>query len=212
MHQELFAARIGVPVATVRSIEAGRRPMTPENCLNHILFSLGAAWNPREENWHVLNPHSRWLYEKKHEQLVPQLDPEDPYLDDLNLHQLINRLLDVFGATDRQQRRGLLLYLNDHLAAIAEASELKVNLGVTEPEWLESTKLNVWGKLSDKPVVWRAHYPKAAPIPPRQETGGIFDFRSRRTFKPADYPATAEEMDAWLQASKRERKSCKEKQ
>ena len=131
MHQELFAARIGVPVATVRAIEAGRRKMTKENCGDQILLTLGAAWNPQEEKWHVLNPYSKWLYEKKHERLVPELDPEDPYLDDWSLHHLVERLLDLFRATNRQQRRGLLLYLNAHFAEIAKQSKLAVDLAPT---------------------------------------------------------------------------------
>jgi hypothetical protein len=210
MHQEAFAGWVGIPVATLRSIEAGRRPMTKANCLERILITLGAAWNPQDKNWHVLYPESKWLYEKKHERLVPDLDHEDPFVDDLSLHYLINRLLDLFKATTRTQRMGLFLYLNDHLAEIARASKLKVNLDATEPIWVQSDDPNVWGKWLPKPVVWWPRYlRKHGVISPHETDGGVLDFRARRSFNPADYPArTPREVEEMIEAKKRARQQA----
>ena len=55
--------------------------------------------------------------------------------------------------------------------------------------------LNIWGKTSPKSVAWLPVYQKK--IDPKQDEGGIFDFRSRLTFNSANYPAQkAEELHA----------------
>lgn len=193
LHQREFADRIGVSVSTVRSVEAGRRKMTQDNCLNQILVTLKATWNECAQSWHVLG--SKWLYEKRHaEALGQEMDPEDPYCDDLALHRLIERLFDVFGAATREQRQALLIYLSKHLADICAGSGLEPDLGKTEPHWYSTTGPFVWGKALSKGMVFWPRYLEASgrerPDPgPHTDAGGIFDFRSRRTFNAGDYPA-----------------------
>lgn len=197
MHQEAFAARVGMSVATVRSIEAGRRPLTEDNCLDHIMLNLKAAWNEREGKWKVLG--TKWNYEKRHaEQLSSELDPEDPFVDDHTLHRLVERLFDLFGAANREQRQALILYLSKHLAKTAESFGLKVDLKPTEPQWFHTMgpPITIWGKQLPKHSVFVARYKGDGGwrgISPHQEPDGIFDFRSRRTFRADDYPAKDEE-------------------
>jgi hypothetical protein len=197
MHQEELAARIGVPVATLRSIEGGRRPMTQDNCLNQILVVLKATWNERDEKWHVLG--SKWLYEKKHASAFnKEMDPEDPYWDDLVLHRLVERLFDLFAAANRERRQALLIYLSKQLAEIRSGFGIKQDLSNTEPHWQPFLDMVVWGKPVNKDFTFWPKYFEAPrqerPDPgPHTDEGGIFDFRSRRTFKPQDYPAKSRE-------------------
>jgi hypothetical protein len=214
MHQEEFAVRVGVPVATLRSIEAGRRPMTESNCLKQIFVTLKAAWNEREGKWKIFG--SKWDYEKRHADLFREFDPEDPWVDDHTLHRLVERLFDLFAAATREQRAALILYLSDHLAELAATNfGLKVNLKPTEPEWYNSMgNTMVWGKELDKAAVFTPRYrdPQGQwrVISPHQDDGGIFDFRARRTFKAEDYPAkTTEEADAMAEARSRAKKDTK---
>jgi transcriptional regulator with XRE-family HTH domain len=193
MHQQEFADRIGVSVATVRSVEAGRRKMTQDNCLNQILVTLKATWNEEDQTWHVLG--SKWRYEKRHaDALSQEMDPEDPYCNDLALHRLIERVFDVFAAATREQRQALLIYLSKHLAEICAGSGIEPGLSKTEPHWYSTAGPFVWGKALPKGIVFLPRYLEAPgrerPDPgPHADAGGIFDFRSRRTFNPQDYPA-----------------------
>jgi hypothetical protein len=199
MHQEVFAARIGVPVTTLRSIEGGRRPMTTENCLSAIAISLLAFWNVTHAEWRVLGTDVR--YEKKHADLAELFDPEDPYLDDLYAHKLIERVLHMIrGCRTRRQRRGLLLYLSEHLRNTAERFGLNTKLELTEPLWVHAIYPVVWGKPLPKDDVFMAGFKdkdSAWSHPsPHQDVDGIFDFRSKRTFRAEEYPAkTAAEHD-----------------
>ncbi len=193
MPQEEFALRTGISVFSLRAIENGRRPMTAANSLTQIATVLKAYWNQRLGAWCTLGTTDP--FQKTHAELLSAgLDPEDPYYDDLSLHYLIERLLDIFGATDRTQRLGLLTYLNSHLREIAEKSELLVNLEPTEPRWMHSSHPSVWGKPITKETVFWPYYLQTpeqsrADPGPHQDVGGIFDFRSRRSFKEEEYPA-----------------------
>jgi hypothetical protein len=197
MHQEAFAARVGIPVATLRSIEAGRRSMTQDNCLNQILVTLKATWNERDQNWHVLG--SKWLYEKQHASVLNQeMDPEDPYWDDLVLHRLIERLFDLFAAANREQRQAMLIYLSKFLADTRVGFGIKRDLSNTEPHWHQFLDHVVWGRPLNKDMTFWPRYFEAPrqerPDPgPHTDAGGIFDFRARRSFKPQDYPAKSRE-------------------
>jgi hypothetical protein len=206
LHQEEFADWIGVSVATIRSVEGGRRPMTGDNCLNQIAIVLFAHWGEHDHEWHLLDPFGP-PYQKQHSVLVKQFDHSDPYTDDQALHHLISRLLDLFAATTRQQRLSLLIYVNKHLAEIAKESGLKVDLERTEPDWRITVDCNIWGKWSTKPAVLRPRYSKTPLLPPDVDAGGMLDFRARRTFNPADYPAkTPAEVDAMIEEKRRSRK------
>src|SRR6266446_8162294 len=193
MPQEEFALRTGISVFSLRAIENGRRAMTPSNSLTQIATVLKAYWNRELGAWCTLG--TKDPFQKAHAELLSAgLDPEDPYCDDLSLHYLIERLLDIFGATDRTQRLGLLTYLNGHLREIAEKSELLVNLEPTEPRWMHSSQPTVWGKAIPKKTVFWPYYLQTPEQSrgdpgPHQDAGGIFDFRSRRSFKADQYPA-----------------------
>ena len=212
MHQEDFANRIGIPVATIRSIEGGRRPMTKGNCLGQILVTLLAVWNVRKGEWRVLGTNAP--YEKKYADMADLFDPEDPYLDDLYVHKLIERILAMFkGCPTREHRRGLLLYLSEHFKETAEGFGLHSNLEPTEPIWIQSINPVVWGKPLKKEVVFQALYKNELGTwshpSPHLEDYGIFDFRTERGFQAADYPAkTAEEHDAIVEARKRDREAA----
>jgi hypothetical protein len=217
LHQEAFAARIGIPVATVRSVESGRRPMTQDNCLGQILLSLQATWNPRDQEWHVLG--SRHLYKKEHANLARKLYHDDAYVEDLSLHYLLERVLCVFSAASVPEKRvALHLKLNNVLEeAVADFGLPATCLEGTEPTWMQSTHPIVWGKELAKPVVWWPRYltslgeERQDPGPHAEEVGeaGIFDFRRERSFNPADYPArTRGEAEAALEAVRERRKKA----
>jgi hypothetical protein len=81
------------------------------------------------------------------------------------------------------------MYLFGHLKETAEGFCLRADLRPTEPLWCQTPNPSVWGKPLGKEVVFWPVYPHAGgEISPHQESGGIFDFRFRRTFRPADYP------------------------
>jgi hypothetical protein len=106
----------------------------------------------------------------------------------------------------RKARLGLLLYLSNFLKENADGFGIPdKNLRPTEPVWIEartpvldaktSNFLAVCGKPlpKDKKIVFVADYKDAQgnwrPVPhPHNDAGGIFDFRSWRTFCAADYP------------------------
>ena len=93
--QEAFARRINMSVATIRAIEAGRRPFS-EQCQKQILATLSASWNPRKRQWCLL-----WTtepYKREYQDFSRFLDPDDRYLEDLSVHMLIERLLLLFGS------------------------------------------------------------------------------------------------------------------
>jgi transcriptional regulator with XRE-family HTH domain len=216
LHQESFASRIGVSVATVRAIESGRRPMTQDNCLDQILLTLQATWNPRDEQWHVLG--SKWLYEKKHADVARELYHDDAYTEDLSVHYLLERILSMFAATNEPQKRiTLLSYLNNTLKDAVQHFGLQVeSMALTEPIWTQSNFPTVWGKELPKPVVWWPYYLEAPrrqrPDPgPHQDDGGIYDFRAWRKFNAADYPARSrEEAEQLFEQARTRRKEKRE--
>jgi transcriptional regulator with XRE-family HTH domain len=189
LSQADFATRIGMSVATVRGIEGGRRPFS-KHCQKQILATLTATWDPRKRAWFLLRTNEP--YQKEYQYFIRLLDPDDRYLEDLSVHMLIERLLMLFDAcTESPRRFALLLYLSEHLQETAHAFELQVNLGPNEPIWHRGTDLNLWGKtLRDTVLVPIYEDEKGARryISPHQNAGGIFDFRSWRTFRTADYP------------------------
>src|SRR3981081_3327344 len=169
MQEEEFALRTGISVFSLRAIENGRRPMTAANSLTQIATVLKAYWNQQLGTWCTLG--TKEPFQKTHAELLTVgLDPEDPYCDDLSLHYLIERLLDIFGETDRTQRLGLLTYLNGHLREITEKSQLLVNLEPTEPRWMHASHPIVWGKAIPKETVFWPLYLNASD-PQRPETG-----------------------------------------
>jgi hypothetical protein len=184
--QEAFARRINMSVATIRAIEAGRRPFS-EQCQKQILATLTAGWNPRKRQWFLL-----WTtepYKREYQDFARFLDPNDRYLEDLTVHMLIERLLLLFGSCRGQQRFALLNYLSGHLRETAKAFGLKVKLDSTEPIWGRSHDLDLWGKRLKEPFIVPAYKNiKLFDLPPGRDAGGIFDFREHRTFRPADYP------------------------
>jgi transcriptional regulator with XRE-family HTH domain len=216
LDQVQFANRIGLSVATVRAIEAGRRPLS-EQCAMQIFVILGASWSNKNQQWNVLG-NSKVPYEKKHADLTEALDPEDPYIDDYYVHRLIERVLTLFkGCRSRQQRRGLLLYLSQHLKETAEGFGIIENLRPTEPAWCESRDFKPFGKPLGKEVVFVAVYDYAkdenAIISPHQDAGGIFDFRSWRTFRAEDYPEgkTPDKQDEIVQERTADKQPAPEK-
>ena len=181
-----FANTIGVSVATLRAAEAGRRPV-PAHVWMHIFLYLCARWDPQKRGWYVLD--SEVPYEKEHASLAETLDPHEPYVDDYNVHRLIERILTMFkSCPTRVHRRGLLTYLFRHLKETSEGFRLKADLKPTEPLWMETRNPKVWGKPLTKEVAFWPVFPHRGPISPHQEPDGIFDFRSWRSFRPADYP------------------------
>jgi len=89
----------------------------------------------------------------------------------------------------RDHRRGLLIYLFGHLKETAKSFCLRADLKPTEPVWGETRNPEPWGKPLGKDIVFWAAYPHAPDaISPHQDAGVIFDFRSWRTFRAADYP------------------------
>jgi hypothetical protein len=207
-----FANQIGISVATLRAAEAGRRPV-PAHVWMHIFLYLCARWDPQKRGWYVLD--SEVPYEKEHASLAGTLDPHEPYVDDYNIHRLIERILAMFkGCPTRVHRRGLLMYLFRHLKETAEGFCLRADLRPTEPLWTETRNPNVWGKPLPKEVVFWPVYPySTGRISPHQDPGGIFDFRSWRTFRPEDYPGgkTLDEQPEIVQKPTAEKQPAPEK-
>jgi transcriptional regulator with XRE-family HTH domain len=190
MGQEEFAARAGLSVATVRGIEAGSRPL--EGVLDQIAVVLKAQWwKEPVAQWKVVGTGTI-PYEAKYADPA-YFDAQDAFVDDSCVHMLLERVLDIFGAANREQRTALLIHLNKYLKETAQQNfGINKDLSTTEPKWVQSFKPQVHGKkLSKNVVVWPWYYDQSgnrwAPSPHTDE-GGIFDFRIRRSFNPADYP------------------------
>jgi hypothetical protein len=182
-----FANQTAMSVSTLRAIEAGRRPFSPE-CQAQIFLHLCARWDPKKQQWFLLDTDTP--YQKEHVSYAERFDPHEPYVDDYNIHRLIERLLTMFkGCPTRVHRRGLLMYLFRELKEAANGFSLRADLKPTEPLWTETRNPKVWGKPLAKEVVFWPVYPHSGGlISPHQEPDGIFDFRSWRSFRPADYP------------------------
>jgi transcriptional regulator with XRE-family HTH domain len=199
--QEEFASRAGLSVATVRAIEAGVRPL--DGVLDQIAVVLKAQW-VREPvaQWYVVGATNRY---EAHYADPGYFDPGDPYSSDYAAHKLAERVLDIFGAANPEQRTALVIHLSKYLKETAQSFGIDKDLSTSEPRWQMTTKPFIWGKRLKKDVVIWPQYEeqpgKWCLIPPQTDTGGIFDFRSRRTFNPADYPArTATEVARLAQA------------
>jgi transcriptional regulator with XRE-family HTH domain len=201
--QEEFAARAGLSVATVRSIEAGSRPLS-DGALKQIAVVLKAQWlSEPVAQWRVIG--TTLDYEAKYADSA-YFDPGDAYSDDYSVHKLVERVLDIFGAANRGQRTALLIHLNQYLKETAQSFGINKDLNATEPQWKQTFKPMIWGKkLGKNVVVWPQYKDlsgKWCLISPHADEGGIFDFRARRSFNPADYPArTAAEVEQLSQAS-----------
>jgi hypothetical protein len=187
--QEEFAAWAGLSVATVRGIEAGVRPL--DGVLDQIAVVRKAQWRREPvSQWQVVG--TTIPYEAKYADPA-YFDAQDAFVDDCSVHMLLVRVLDIFGAANREQRTALLLYLNKHLRETAESFGIDKDLSTTEPKWVQSFKPQVCGKkLSKNVVVWPWYKDQSGnrwTPSPHTDKGGIFDFRTRRTFNPADYPA-----------------------
>jgi hypothetical protein len=182
-----FANTIGVSVATLRAIETARRPFSLD-CQEQIFLHLFARWNPKKQQWYLGNTDIP--YRKEHVSYAQTFDPHDPFLDDYNIHRLIERILTMFkSCPTRMHRRGLLTYLFRHLKETSEVFHLRADLKPTEPLWTQTHNPKVWGKPLTKEIAFWPVFPHSRdPISPHQEQDGIFDFRSWRSFRPADYP------------------------
>ncbi|HEV3211228.1 MAG TPA: helix-turn-helix transcriptional regulator [Chthoniobacterales bacterium] len=197
--QEDFARRSGVPLATLRAVETGRRPLF--GVLSQIAVTVHAQWRAELNKWTLLN--SDELYQK--EFADPELfDPGDAYCDDMVLHRLLERTLDLFAAATKEQRLALSIHLNQYLRTVAVSFGIpRAALARTEPYWIQSTKPVVEGKrLPKTAVIWPVYRDGevARTISPHDDAGCLFDFRSHRTFKADDYPAhSVEEHDQMLQ-------------
>jgi transcriptional regulator with XRE-family HTH domain len=183
--QEEFASRTGLPLASFRSIEGGRRPLS-KHFQVQIMATLGATWDQKKQAWFVLG--SNTPYEKKYEDFAFFFDPEDPYIKDLAIHMLLERILMMFDCcTSYQSYLGLLIYLNQHLLETAKVNGLHPEgLSVNEPIWSKSTREKEWAGERSKWTVFLPQYKDKngyRSIAPEQ----IFDFRSARTFRIEDY-------------------------
>jgi hypothetical protein len=92
----------------------------------------------------------------------------------------------------------LLIHLNKYLKETAQSFGINKDLSTTEPQWFQTFKPSIWGKRLEKNVVVWPQYKdqsgKWCLISPHTDEGGIFDFRIRRSFNPADYPAEVEQL------------------
>jgi hypothetical protein len=185
--QEQFAARAGLSVATVRGIEVGSRPL--KGVLDQIAVALKAQWWPSPvAQWKVVGTTTP--YEARYADPT-YFDAGDPFVDDSCVHMIVERVLDIFGAADREQRAALLIYLPRLLKELTQNFKIKLDLGTTEPEWVQTFDPEVCGKKIPKAVVITPWYKDASgnrQFDPHIDEGGILDFRARRTFNPADYP------------------------
>jgi transcriptional regulator with XRE-family HTH domain len=94
MHQVDFAQLTGISAATLRAIEAGRRVLTRENCLQRIEYLLGATFD--NHDWRYMR--TRDLYTFRHYTAFTDARAKDPDLRVECLHWLIVRALELFKA------------------------------------------------------------------------------------------------------------------
>jgi hypothetical protein len=190
LSQEEFAKHSGLSLATVRGIENQRRSLS-ESCLAAIKGRLFAVWNPRDEEWHLLNEYGP-LYTKLNAEKADTFPPKDPYLQDLMIHCLLERLLSVCKAIPHEQLVGHVMFLSKLLGDHAKEFELPVDLEGTEPVWHLIKKPTPWKRAPMQEVAlvakYRGHLQEDA-IPPQRDDDGIYDFRAHRSFNPEDYPA-----------------------
>jgi hypothetical protein len=189
MHQVDFARLTGIPAATVRAIEAGRRVLTRENCLERIEYLLGARFDTHE--WRYMR--TKDLYTFRHYTAFTDARAKDPVLKARCLHALIVRALELFRAVPPARWFQLFWWMMLKLKEAASEFGIKGSANIlaqTEPVWaLQSPVQDADGKQhpADTPpptIFIYFHHPdrrkdNALRV---EDVGGLLDFREWREF------------------------------
>jgi hypothetical protein len=188
MHQVDFARLTGIPAATVRAIEAGRRVLTRDNCLERIEYLLGARFDTHE--WRYMR--TKDLYTFRHYTAFTDARAKDPVLRARCLHALIVRALELFRAVPPARWFQLFWWMMLKLKEAASEFGIKGSANIlaqTEPLWaLQSPVQDADGKqhLADTPptIFIDFHHPNrrkdnALRV---EDVGGLLDFREWREF------------------------------
>jgi transcriptional regulator with XRE-family HTH domain len=134
MHQLDFAQLTGISAATLRAIEAGRRVLTRENCLERIEYLLGATFDNHE--WRYMR--TRDLYSFRHYTAFTDARAKDPDLKAKCLRALIVRALELFKAVPARQWFQLFWWMMLKLKEAASEFGIKGSANIlaqTEPLW-----------------------------------------------------------------------------
>jgi hypothetical protein len=203
MHQVEFAQLVNLPVATLRSLEAGRRQLTWDNCLERIGYLLGATFDERDGQWHYLR--TKHLYTFSLYQAFTDGRTNDPVLKAKSLHALIQRVLELFKAAPPNRWLAFFGCVMGKLKEAADEFEIKGRakiLSQTEPQWGLSTRVqDLDGKtyppdtLPEITTYFRCFNYQNNDALRAKDAGGLLDFREWREFDPAN-PAPDSELDA----------------
>jgi hypothetical protein len=162
LSQDAFARRIGVPYATVQSIENGRRELN-EGCLLRIKTNLFAVWNRADKAWYPLwSGGNKTPYSKEDAFTAARLHRmHDPELEKLDLYMLAHRLKVIYEALPDAGRLAGVMNLHRILAEYARAEGIDPTLlESTEPCWMFSKQL--WGQPLTEAIMY-AKYPSCDP-------------------------------------------------
>ena len=178
MHQVDFAQLTGISAATLRAIEAGRRVLTWENCLERIEYLLGASFDNHE--WRYMR--TKDLYTFRHYKAFTDARAKDPVLKAKCLHALIVRVLELFKAVPPRQWFQLFWWVMLKLKEAASEFGIKGSANIlaqTEPLWrLHSTAQDADGKQFPKIAINFHHFNyRIDDALQSKETGGLLDFR-----------------------------------
>jgi hypothetical protein len=188
MHQFDFARITRIPVATLRAIEAGRRVLTRENCLERIEYLLGARFDTHE--WRYMR--TKDLYTYRHYTAFTDPGAIDPQLKARCLHALIVRTLELFKAVPPRQWFQLFWSLMLKLREAASEFEIKGSANIlthTEPLWALQTPIQNADDKQHPPDsvpkififfhLFNSRKDKAMRV---EDAGALLDFREWREF------------------------------
>ena len=183
MHQVDFARLTGIPAATVRAIEAGRRVLTRENCLERIEYLLGARFDTHE--WRYMR--TKDLYTFRHYTAFTDARAKDPVLRARCLHALIVRALELFKAVPPCQWFQFFWWVMLKLKEAASEFGIKGSANIlaqTEPLWgLHSTVQDADGKQLPKIAINFHHFRYRNDDALRsKDAGRLLDFWEWREF------------------------------
>lgn len=194
MHQDDFAQLIGISVATIRAIEAGRRELTWDNSLGRIAYLLGATFDERDGEWHYMR--TKTLYTFSLYKAFTDKRSKDPVLKAKCLHALVWRALDLFKAVPPGRWFAFFGCVMAKLKEAAIEFKIKGYTGIidrTEPRWALITPVqDADGKrypTDTPPEIVTSFgcfgYVNDLTLKAR-DSGGLLDFREWREFNPAE--------------------------
>jgi hypothetical protein len=119
LHTSKLAALVDTPADTLRSIQIGRRSLTPD--ILKRMRRRGLDWDPQTKQW-------RFTYDRSAPLTLPLLEsfqrlsrPGDDLFQDLDVDAAIRRVIALVQGVDDSAYRSLLLDLNDAFESLRVA-------------------------------------------------------------------------------------------